>query len=177
MTADSTDVTRNDVSIRSPERADYRLLIEREWADLHHSRIQEWTALGVVLAAHVAVLQLLSLTQAASVAVPLATRAIIGCILGVMFAVLGALVTCRHRRLMEVKLTWIFRAEDKLGLIRNPDRPGGILPTSAKMVEEEPEWNGITIPPRFLSTSGLIFYLYVCLVILDLAAVVVFAAS
>jgi len=42
------------------EPENYRLLIEREWADLHHSRVQEWTALGVVAGAHLGLIQLAS---------------------------------------------------------------------------------------------------------------------
>ncbi len=33
-------------------KEDYRLIIEREWADIHHSRVQEWTCLGVVTGTH-----------------------------------------------------------------------------------------------------------------------------
>lgn len=175
MTADSLESATDAVSVRSPKPEDYRLFIEREWADLHHSRVQEWTALGVVVGAHVGILQLLNLTQEATVSVPFWIRMSVGCLVGILFSIVGILVTCRHRRLMQVKLAWIFQAEDRLGLIKRADCQGGIVPESA-LSREKLDRRGISWP-RFLSTSWLICCFYLLLAVFDLLGVVVFAIS
>lgn len=177
-----------------PQPADYRLLIEREWADVHQSRIQEWSALGVVVAVHLAVTQLSP-----------ANAARLGgwhFYFGIIFAVLGLFITLRHRHLMMTKLGWIFDAESELGLIRSPgEKPKHRLreviewPQKCKWLrpfrgqmpdpgaERKTSPNGILgisrpeigwiVPglhlafPRFLSTSGLIAMIYLCLIAYD----------
>lgn len=175
MITDSQESVKQVGKVRHPERQDYRLLIEREWADIHHSRVQEWTALGVVTGAHLGILQLLIFIQDLSVPVPFPILAVIGLVLGIAFAIIGVLITCRHRQLMRVKLNWIFQAEDKLDLIKDEDNPDGIIPRSAEM-QRSPDWRGLMLP-RFLSTSWLILCLYSLLAFLDLASIVLFAIS
>ncbi|MBU0716799.1 MAG: hypothetical protein KJ749_00990, partial [Planctomycetes bacterium] len=132
-----------------PQPEDYRLWIERAWADLHHSRTQEWSALGVVVGVHLAITQLL--TERA----PSFNR--VEFIAACVFIVIGALITLRHRYLMMSKLVLIFKAEDKLGLVdhaENDENSPGIFPVS-----ERPRlgfhWRKLALP-RLLSTSGLI---------------------
>jgi hypothetical protein len=149
-----------------PNPKDYHLLIEREWADIHHSRIQEWTALGVVMGAHLGLIQLVKFAIKESVPLPNSVIIISASVIGAWFAVLGALVTCRHRRIMEVKLGWIFEAEDRLGLIKKSDNSNGIIPEDAKMKVSNNKCK-LSFPP-FLSVSGLIFYFYVTLFIVDI---------
>ena len=141
-----------------PTPEDYRLLIEREWADLHHSRIQEWTALGVVTGAHIGLIQLVKFATDASVNVELSTLAVLAGLLAVIFCVLGALMTCRHRQLMRVKLGWIYQAENHLGLIQTTANPKGVIPENALMVKQL-EWRALAIP-RLLATSGVILSFY-----------------
>ena len=84
-----------------PLPEDYRVLIEREWVDLHHSRVQEWTALGVVTGAHLGLIQLVNLVSDASGPVPIVAG--FSGFFAAAFSILGALMTCRHRQLMKVK--------------------------------------------------------------------------
>lgn len=153
-----------------PSYDSYRMLVEREWADLHHSRVQEWTALGVVTAAHVGILQLLTLTRNAALSMPFSTLVLLGGLLAGVFAVLGLLVTMRHRCLMAKKLGWIWTAEELLGLIKTPDNPRGVVPTEAKM-KPPIQWKELGIP-RFLSTSWLIACFYLLFLTLDVLGVV-----
>jgi hypothetical protein len=159
-----------------PESADYRLLIEREWDDIHHSRGQEWTALGVVTGAHLGILQLLVFVHGLTISLPFRLLAIVGSALALIFGLLGILMTCRHRRLMYIKIDWIAQAEEALGLLKTEHNPAGIIPPPLSMKKPSPEWRGLMLP-RFLSTSWLILCMYLMLGILDLLSIVLFALS
>jgi hypothetical protein len=172
---DSQENVEQAGEVRRPEPQDYRLLIERAWADIHHSRLQEWSVLGVVTGAHLGILQLLIFVRDLSVAVPFPVLATLGPMLGIVFAVIGALMTCRHRRLMRIKVGWIYQAEGHLGLVKSEDNPGGIIPANPAM-QESPEWGGL-MWPRFLSTSWLILCLFLLLAALDLLSIALFALS
>ena len=161
--------------VRYPEREDYRLLIEREWADFHHSRSQEWTALGVITGAHLGILQFLLFFRDLPTPIPFSILAILGPVLGIVFAVIGILLTCRHERLKKIKISWIYRAEDRLGLVEGQNSPGGIIPENPGLAKT-PEWKGL-MQPRVLSTSWLILCLYLFLIVLDVLIVVLFAFS
>lgn len=152
-----------------PTPEDYRLLIERAWADLHHSRIQEWTALGVVMGAHLGLIQLVKLAAEGSVPVGSPTLAVLAGLLAAIFSVLGSLMTCRHRQLMRVKLRWIYEAERHLGLIKTTDNPKGVIPENAKMTTPI-QWRGLALP-RLLASSGIILSFYVMLFIVDIIVV------
>lgn len=148
-----------------PVPEDYRLLIEREWADLHHSRVQEWTALGVVTGAHLGLIQIVKIAHEASIPVSASTLVILASIIGALFSILGALMTCRHRQLMKIKLGWIYEAEEHLGLIKTKGNENGIIPEDDKMKVQH-EWKGLALP-RLLSTSGLMLFFYLILLIID----------
>lgn len=149
-----------------PEPADYRLFIEREWADLHHSRVQEWSALGVVTAAHVGIVGVLNYASDADLSVDMGALGTAAAMAGLFFAVVGGLMTCRHRRLMQAKLNWIWAAEVKLGLVKDEGNPGGVIPADAQpKVVSNPR--GLAWPRRF-STSWLILMFYVLFAISDL---------
>ena len=151
----------------------YRLLVERQWADLHHSRIQEWTALGVVTGAHLGLIQLVKLIKEAAVIINIPTLVIFTSIIGALFSILGALMTCRHRQLMKVKLGWIYEAEEHLGLIKTQgNEEEGIIPDNAKM-KTQIQWKGLAIP-RILSTSGIILCFYIILFAIDTFALITF---
>jgi hypothetical protein len=130
--------------------------------------------LGVVTGAHLALLQLVIFIRGLSTPVPFRPLAISGAVLGGLFAILGVLMTLRHRRLMDVKISWIYRAEDALGLVADKDDPdSGIIPYSEKF-KSTPKWNGLG-RPRFLSTGWLILCFYMLLLIIDFASVWLFA--
>ena len=152
------------------EREDYRLIIEREWTDLHHSRVQEWTALGVVAGAHLGLIQLASFAINGKTGLDPGVVVNIAGVLGAVFSVIGALMTCRHRKLMQVKLGWIYQAELQLGLIKTEENPSGVIPSSAEM-QSEVEWRGLSLP-RLLSTSGLILCFYVMFFLLDIFVII-----
>ncbi|NQV22187.1 MAG: hypothetical protein HQ511_12305 [Rhodospirillales bacterium] len=150
------------------EPEDYQLLVEREWADLHHSRVQEWTALGVVAGAHLGLIQLSKL--AIDVELSTVTILTVATMTGALFSILGALMTCRHRRLRIVKLGWIYDAELHLGLVKTADTPKGVIPENAKMLSPV-EWKGLSVP-RLLSTSGLILAFYAVFFAVDISVAV-----
>ncbi len=143
-----------------PQPEDYRFLIEREWADIHHSRLQEWSALGVVAASHFALFQLFDFASKFAPS-QVSAVAMAGLSFGVLFSLLGVLITCRHSHLMRTKLTWIFEAEDHLGLIKDAENPGGIIPRALKA--PKPSERVRLALPRPLSTGGLIICLYLLL--------------
>ncbi len=144
--------------------------IQNEWSDVHHSRIQEWTALGVVAGVHLGLAQAANLLLDKHPSFPHG-RLIVGvAIIGAAFAILGALITFRHRHLMRVKLNWIFQAEEKLDLIKDEANPHGIIPREDSPTTQRP-WEGLSAP-RLLSTGGLIVGFYGLLIIIDLVACV-----
>lgn len=118
----------------------YRFFIENEWKDIHHSRIQEWSALGLISGIHIGLIQLLKLineTDFFKNLIDFLTP--ICCIIALVFSVIGILMVCRHRRLMWIKLNWIFEAEEKLGLIKDSENPDGIIPSSYRMKKYSPD--------------------------------------
>ena len=96
---------------------DYRLIIKHEWADIHHSRVQEWTCLGVITGAHFGIIKGLQVIKGLGdkAAVYFDVFSMVGLIMAMLLCVLGLLMTCRHRTLMIIKLDWIFQAEEHLG--------------------------------------------------------------
>ena len=104
-----------DSDFHEPSRDDYRLVITDAWQDIHHSRVQEWSSLGVVIAIHVAIIQLLDFLN--NDANNFKVTMIIAGLIGVMFAIIGIGITNRHRILMIKKMNWITLAEYKLGLL------------------------------------------------------------
>lgn len=167
----------------------YRFFIESEWKDIHHSRIQEWSALGIIAAVHVGLLQLLKLFNETDIGKDIIYFLIpLCCIIALVFSLLGILMVCRHRRLMWIKLNWIYEAEDKLKLIKSTSNPDGIIPEDYRMkkysnkyeedIYEENNsdhvsdnndnnlWNKLMWPRR-LSTSWLIAMLYIIFGIVD----------
>lgn len=160
-----------EIEARQPEPEDFRFLIEHAWADIHHSRVQEWTALGVVAGVHIGILQLLDWAREISAPARFATLVNLGLCIGLLFSILGILITCRHRHLMMVKLGWISQAEGRLGLAKGPSSPYGIIPSRPKAPTS---WKGLSWP-RFLSTSWFIIYLYILLSAFDVVGMIVFA--
>jgi hypothetical protein len=147
----------------SPETL--RSFIAAEWADLHHSRVQEWTALGIVAGVHLVALQLAAFLIGQRAAVPPRMLLLLASTIAAAFAVFGILVTCRHRHLMNVKLHWIFQAEDQLGLVH--DEGGrGIIPRADGPTRSY-RWKGLSAP-RPLSTGGLIIGFYALLILVDI---------
>ncbi len=172
----------------------YRLLIESEWKDLHHSRIQEWSALGIIAAAHIGLVQFLKLINETEIGKTIINYLTpLCCIIALTFSVIGILMVCRHRRLMWVKLNWIYEAEDKLGLIKKSTNPSGIIPEVFKMKNDskknndkhnkekesdnptdknnKSKWNNLMWPRR-LSTSWLMAMIYLVFGIIDFGILV-----
>jgi len=155
----------------SPETL--RTFIVTEWADLHHSRVQEWTALGIVAGVHVVAIQIVSfLIDKRALAAP-HMLVLLASVIAAGFAAFGILITCRHRHLMKVKLHWIFLAEEKLGLIHDDTHPG-IIPR-ADAPTRSYGWEGVAVP-RLLSTSGLIIGFYALLIIVDVIVPIAFGS-
>jgi hypothetical protein len=143
-----------------------RFFIGSEWKDIHHSRIQEWSALGIIAAAHIGLIQILKIIGD----IP-DTRLLIlylipfFTLLALLFCLLGIIMVCRHRTLMTIKLNWIYEAEYKLGLIKTKEQPDGIIPEIARM-KNHSKWNNLTWPRKF-STSWIMAMIYLVFGILD----------
>ena len=168
----------------------YRFLIETEWKDIHHSRIQEWSALGIIAATHIGLIQLLRFVSDLEISgISVKILISIFCLIAILFAFIGILMVCRHRRLMWIKLNWIYEAEEKLGLIKTDDNKNGIIPKGYKMKKYSNKYNKIlknetnSLPqtlendnktiwnklmwPRKYSTSWLMAMIYILLGIID----------
>lgn len=159
----------------TPNADDYRLLIEKEWADFHHSRTQEWTALGVVSGIHLAIIHLFDTFKMGETGSTPSVILVGGSLLGIVFAVVGGLVTCRHERLKKIKIQWIARAEHFRGLLRtdSSEKPtledGSLNPRIILCkipLDEDIPWDGLSCP-RLLSTSWLILCFYGFMVLVD----------
>jgi hypothetical protein len=166
------------LSSEKPSQEDYRKLIETEWADFHHSRLQEWTAFGIVAGIHLGIITIFDVFGAGDPSNIAKTFLLFGPFIGIIFAVLGGLVTCRHERLKKIKLQWIGRAEYFRGLMRtneedeallgdNKDVPNPrIIPFNQNLWTDIP-WEGLMLPRR-LSTSWLILCFYGFLILVDI---------
>lgn len=169
----------------------YKFLIETEWKDIHHSRLQEWSALGVIAAIHVGLIQTIKLINTIGENEKLLSYfSIAACLIALLFCLIGVLMTCRHRRLMWIKTNWIFEAEDKLGLVKKSNDDKGIIPEDYmkvksvkynEIIKREAKkndkskfcifkrasiWNRL-MWPRSLSTSWIIIMFYFLLSIID----------
>lgn len=158
-----------------PTKESIRNFIRTEWADVRHSRVQEWSALGVVAGVHFVLVKLAEYTTVDTFSI--SPRLLITgyAIIAALFAILGMFITLRHRHLMRVKLNWIFQAEKKLKLILDNKNPDGIIPIQDAPTKKLP-WKGISIP-RLLSTSGLIVGFYCLLLVIDLCLALYFGLS
>ena len=159
--------------MNKPTREDYRFLIDAEWKDIHHSRMQEWTALGIVAGAQVGIITLLNSLKAPVAGVSLATLVLFTTITGILFSLIGVFLTMRHRQLMIIKIGWILKAETKLGLIFNKKNPEGIIPHQELDIKKKKNWRGLALP-RLLSTSGLIMLVYCSFILLDILIMIIF---
>ena len=137
----------------------YRLVIEDSWRDIHHSRNQDWTALGVVFGAHVGIFKFLEYYMSKPSPSNVDLFYILGGIAGIVLSVIGALIAYRHRSLMKLKMEWITASEKKLGILKSPENPSGII--------EPKKYRGVSI-------SWLIISIYILLVIADLFIIINF---
>ncbi len=164
----NTDARKGNEAADHPSPEAYHVFIGAEWRDLHHSRLQEWSALGVVVGAHFAIFQVVKVVREIAPEIGVEVSVLVGAIVAGLFAVFGGLITMRHRHLMRVKLYWIFQAEDRLGLVKDDRNPRGVFPRE-DAPQEPGSWKSLSWP-RPLSTSGLILFFYVLLLVLDLTA-------
>lgn len=76
-----------------------------QWADIHHSRLQDWSAIGVTAGALYALVNILQ-TEA---------RVFLSA-LGLVFGLLGAGMAWQHQRVFEDKIGMIEKMERRLGI-------------------------------------------------------------
>ena len=119
-------------------------MYDATWEDIRHSRMQEWKVLEVIALAFIALVGLGIQEEFRGVSV------IFGMFIAI-FAVLGCLVTLRHRSLFAEKMELIKNIETTLGL-----GTVDILPMAWK------KRNGIKIL-RIGSTSFFLMAIYVAL--------------
>lgn len=164
------------INKKKPPDANYIMLIQNSWKDIHHSRIQEWSALGVVTGAHLGIATMLHyLSDIPYVKEEIGAEVFLwiitsGFTLSFLFAIVGGLLTMRHRTLMKAKLKWIEKSELIIGLIKegDDDEYGVITPDNS---DTDIRWRELTLP-RLTSTSGLIFIFYCLFGILDAGIII-----
>ena len=88
-------------------------------------------------------------------------------IVNIIYAIIGILITLKHRTIMKEKLTAITNAECKLGLINSKDNVHGVINPPENIRAEKIILNAFTIP-SYKSVSGLIVMAYITLIILDI---------
>ena len=157
---------------RYPADETLRHFIGTEWADLHHSRIQEWSALGVVAGLHVAFLEVLRIVEPwkNSDHGPLW---VVAAWVVIFSAVNGILMTCRHRHLFEKKIGWIRKAETRLGLIQKKKGDPEIMGPGTGKYGFSLRWDWAQLAlPRFLSTSFFILLFYLFFIAMDVSILV-----
>ena len=150
-------------------------LLNSEWQDIRHSRMQEWTALGVVTGSQIAILQIQMFIKEMGISLPTSKMAIAGSVLGIFFSIIGAIITCHHRKIMNNKIKWIFASEFYLGLVKKtgnvtaenklPKDYRGIIPDN--VMESLPMRQQLALPP-LCSTSCLILMFYILFIIFNL---------
>jgi hypothetical protein len=148
-------------NINDVHEVNYRFIIEDCWKDVHHSRNQDWTALGVVFGAHLGIFNLLEYLKVKISSLHIESiYYIIGSISGIALSLIGALIAYRHRSLMKLKMQWITAAEIKLGLLKTQGNPSGII--------DPKKYKGI-------SNSWLIISIYLLFIIVDLLIIKLFS--
>jgi hypothetical protein len=185
-----------------PKREDYRMVISDAWKDMHHSRVQEWSSLGVVSAMHVAIIQLLNFISKNNTGgnqnlTSYSYIIFFAGIIGIFFALIGIGLTYRHRKILITKLNWITIAQYKLGLMIDITKTfsdsvneKGVIPLEQTMIDKiklyEKEINkekgkrkysfGINSIRRW-STSSLMIAFYFALILLDCFLIFYFIAN
>ena len=137
----------------------YRFIIDNSWKDIHHSRNQDWTALGVIFGAHIGVFQLIDYFKDKISLASTNIYYVLGGLFGIFLSCLGLMMARRHKSLMKIKMKWICEAEDRIGLLKNENSPDGVV---------YPEkYNGI-------STNSLIILIYVLFIIVNVTIITIF---
>lgn len=140
----------------------YRFICDNSWKDIHHSRNQDWTALGVVFAVHIGIFKMFGYLKDELDKNFQSEYYIIGGLIGMLICGFGYMISKRHKNLMTKKLSWIKEAEKRIGLLHdNNYNPDGI-------VKLQPDYGGIRI-------NILIMSLYVILGLIDLYLAVTFS--
>jgi hypothetical protein len=141
------------------DEENYRLIIDNSWKDIHHSRNQDWTALGVVFGAHIGIFQLLDYLKDKISTSSVDIYYVLGGIVGIVLSVIGAAIAYRHRDLSKIKMQWICEAEEFLGLLKTRKNPLGVV--------DPKKYKGI-------STSWLIIAIYLIFALIDLSIITIF---
>jgi hypothetical protein len=87
----------------------YLAAYQVQWADIHHTRNQDWEFAKLILAGFLGLSGLTAFTSSTTLIILLAG-------VFVFFSVLGILVTMRHKRLFDEKMDAIRKLEVKLRL-------------------------------------------------------------
>jgi hypothetical protein len=140
----------------------YRFIVDSTWKDIHHSRNQDWTSLGVVFGAHIGIFQLINYFTDKISSQSVGIYYVLGGLVGIILSVIGALIAYRHRDLSKIKIDWIREAEDRIGLLKTEKNPFGVV--------DPKKYKGI-------SNSWLIITIYVLFALIDLTIIAFFIKS
>ena len=91
-------------------------------------------------------------------------------IVNIIYAIIGILITMKHRTIMNRKIAAIKHAECKIGLIKSKDNMYDIINPIENMRAEKIILNAFTIP-GYKSVSGLLVMAYSMLIILDILCI------
>jgi len=156
---------------KHPKAEDYRMLVENSWKDLHHSRLQEWSSLGVVTGVHLVAIQIVRYSDKIRDLIPGIYLLSIAFAIGILFALIGAAITCRHRKIMSTKMNWILDAESKLGLMKTEKNVWGIIEDKQVDIQEAMS-NDRYMVPRVGSVSFFILVFYAIFVLFDIIIII-----
>ena len=159
-------------SLGAASKKDYRLFIEQAWKDIHHSRVQEWSALGLVITLHYSIITItMILINKKQYNITSMEYIVLSApIVNIIYAIIGILITMKHRTIMNRKIAAIKHAECKIGLIKSKDNMYDIINPIENMRAEKIILNAFTIP-GYKSVSGLLVMAYSMLIILDILCI------
>ncbi|MDX2440183.1 MAG: hypothetical protein QNK40_06480 [Desulfobacterales bacterium] len=124
--------------------ANYRLVVQDSWKDIHHSRNQDWTALGAILAAQFGVFKIIeTFSEKGERLIDQPKIYLVACLAGIVLSYAGLCVTRRHKSLSKIKLDWITEAENRLGVLKSTRNPMGII--------EKQDYGGISVNRLIIS--------------------------
>lgn len=104
----------NKTNTNGPSQESLLKFIEYTWKDIHFARTQNWTSITVVSAFHIGIFKIVEYFLNKGIfTIQIKISALL---FAAIFALLGYLITRKHQTQLYKRLSWIYRAEEKLNL-------------------------------------------------------------
>lgn len=142
-----------------------RHYIEYTWKDIHHSRLQNWTAITVVTAFHIGILKIIEFYMNDQ---PRIDLFILMLTFGALFCLVGFLITRKHQNQLYKGLKSIRMAQIQLGTnsFRN-DRSK----SEQKKLDNEKSLKSL-LKKNFWTAGAFLSYYFLLLLILDIICII-----